>query len=77
MGINQETEFIEFFTYSPLFTIFTAGQIERFEKFQPQLGNKEMKFEWKFADEGFQRIVFGLFKKFSLADWIAYLINPI
>jgi len=41
------------------------------------LRNKELKFEWIYIDEGFRRIVFGLFKKFAIADWIAYLINPI
>lgn len=76
-GIIKESNIIEFLSYSSLFTIFTAGPIERFEKFQPQIRNNELKFEWKFIDEGFQRIVYGLFKKFVLADWIAYFINPI
>ncbi|MFA7359794.1 MAG: MBOAT family O-acyltransferase [Candidatus Kapaibacterium sp.] len=76
-GIVKDSDFIDFLTYSSLFTIFTAGPIERYEKFQPQIQNKELKFEWKYLDEGFQRIVFGLFKKFVIADWIAYFINPI
>jgi len=76
-GIIKDSNLIEFLNYSSLFTIFTAGPIERFERFQPQVRNKELKFEWMYIDEGFQRIVFGLFKKFAIADWIAYFVNPV
>jgi alginate O-acetyltransferase complex protein AlgI len=76
-GIIMKTNFIDFLSYSSLFTIFTAGPIERYERFEPQIENKEIKFQWVYLNEGFQRIVFGLFKKFALADWIAYFINPI
>ena len=76
-GIIKDSNLLEFLNYSSLFTIFTAGPIERFERFQPQVRNNELKFEWIFIDEGFQRIVFGLFKKFAIADWIAYYINPV
>ena len=76
-GIITKTNFFSFLSYSSFFTIFTAGPIERFEKFQPQIENLNLKFSWGFIDEGFKRIVFGLFKKFVLADWIAYFINPI
>jgi len=76
-GIIKDSNLLEFLNYSSLFTIFTAGPIERFERFQPQMRNKELKFEWMYIDEGFQRIVFGLFKKFAIADWIAYFINPV
>ncbi len=76
-GIIKVSNFMEFLNYSSLFTIFTAGPIERFERFQPQVRDKELKFEWMYIDEGFQRIVFGLFKKFAIADWIAYFVNPV
>lgn len=76
-GIIKETSIVDFFAYSFLFTIFTAGPIERYERLQPQLDNSEMKFKWSFIDEGFKRIVFGLFKKLAIADWIAYFINPV
>jgi len=76
-GIIKKQDFIFFLTYSSFFTIFTAGPIERYEKFQPQLENRGDKFEWKYLDEGFQRIIFGLFKKFVLANWIAFFINPV
>ncbi len=75
--VIKETNFIDFLSYSTLFTIFTAGPIERYERFQPQIQNKGLKFSPTFLEEGFQRIVYGLFKKFAIADWIAYFINPI
>jgi alginate O-acetyltransferase complex protein AlgI len=76
-GIIKEISIVDFFAYSFLFTIFTAGPIERYERLQPQLDNRELKFKWAFIDEGFKRIVFGLFKKLVIADWIAYFINPV
>ena len=76
-GIIKEITIVDFFAYSFLFTIFTAGPIERYERLQPQLDNREMKLKWSFVDEGFRRIVFGLFKKLVIADWIAYFINPV
>jgi len=76
-GIIKEITIVDFLAYSFLFTIFTAGPIERYERLQPQLDDKEMKFKSAFVDEGFKRIVFGLFKKLVIADWIAYFINPV
>ena len=76
-GIIKEISIVDFFAYSFLFTIFTAGPIERYERFQPQIDNRGLKFKWAFIDEGFKRIVFGLFKKLVIADWIAYFINPV
>ena len=76
-GIIKNTNFLDFITYTTLFTIFTAGPIERFERFKEQINNTNEKFNSEYFNEGFKRIVFGLFKKFALADWIAYFINPI
>ena len=69
--------FIDFLLYSSLFTIFVAGPIERFERFKPQVEQERLKFSWSDIDYGFTRIVFGMFKKLVLADWIGYLINPV
>lgn len=76
-GLLKDSSLLDFFAYSSLFTIFTSGPIERYKKFQPQIQDKILKFKWAFLEEGFQRIVYGLFKKFVIADWIAYFINPI
>ncbi len=68
---------IDFLLYSSLFTIFVAGPIERFERFQPQIQRDKRRFSWSDIDYGFMRIVFGMFKKLVLADWLGYLINPV
>jgi alginate O-acetyltransferase complex protein AlgI len=76
-GVTKKGSFIDFLLYSSLFTIFIAGPIERFEKFLPQSSNKELQFNPQFIEKGFERIVFGIFKKAVIADWTGYLINPI
>lgn len=75
-GLVKPGSFIDFLLYSSLFTIFVAGPIERFERFKPQVEQKRV-FEWANIDYGFMRIVFGMFKKLVLADWLGYLIAPI
>ena len=62
--------------YSSFFTIFTAGPIERYERFKPQVELKK-KFSAEFIEYGFQRIAFGLFKKLVIADWLSYFVNPV
>lgn len=76
-GIVSPGRFIDFLLYSSLFTIFVAGPIERFERFKPQAEQTRLPFSWYNFDYGFMRIVFGMFKKLVLADWIGYLIAPI
>jgi len=75
--IVKKGTFAEFLLYGSLFTIFFAGPIERFEKFKPQIETEGLKFKSEYLKYSFDRIVYGLFKKFVIADWIAYLINPI
>ncbi len=74
--INGRGRFVDFLLYSSLFTIFVAGPIERFSRFKIEAG-RENKFSLSFLDEGFTRIVFGLFKKFVIADWLGYFIAPV
>lgn len=76
-GLVEPGSFIDFLLYSSLFTIFVAGPIERFERLKPQLEVKKIGFAWDYIDYGFMRIVFGMFKKLVLADWIGYFISPI
>jgi len=68
--------FIDFLFYGSLFTIFVAGPIERFKTFKPQV-ESQLCFSLKNIDIAFLRIVFGLFKKLVIADWIAYFISPV
>ncbi len=68
--------FINFLCYSSLFTIFTAGPIERFNRFNEQI-TKKIEFEFINIETGIERIAFGLFKKLVIANWINYLFNPV
>ena len=76
-GLVKPGRFIDFLLYSSLFTIFVAGPIERFERFKPQVELNRLPFSWEHIDYGFMRIVFGMFKKLVLADWIGYFISPV
>jgi alginate O-acetyltransferase complex protein AlgI len=74
-GLTKKGNFIQFLSYSTLFPIFLAGPIERYERFLPQVEVKEQKFKKVFIEEGFERIVYGIFKKAVIADWIGYFIK--
>jgi D-alanyl-lipoteichoic acid acyltransferase DltB (MBOAT superfamily) len=74
-GLTKKGNFIQLLSYSSLFSIFLAGPIERFERFLPQVDGKEQKFNTDFLEEGFERIVYGIFKKAVIADWIGYFIK--
>jgi alginate O-acetyltransferase complex protein AlgI len=75
-GLISKGNFINFLLYGSFFTIFIAGPIERFEKFQPQVNILNI-YNFIFIEKGFERIVYGIFKKFVLADWLSYFISPI
>lgn len=68
---------LELTFYSSLFTIYSAGPIERFHRLKTQLQPPVRKFETGFLNEGFIRITTGLFKKLVLADWLGYFIHPV
>jgi len=76
-GLVKPGKLSEFLLYSSIFTMFVAGPIERFERFNPQVEQPRIPFSWDFIELGFMRIVFGMFKKLVLADWIGYFITPI
>lgn len=76
-GLVKPGRFGDFLLYSSLFTIFVAGPIERFERFKPQAEQHRIPFCWTNIDYGFMRIVFGMFKKLVIADWIGYFTAPI
>jgi alginate O-acetyltransferase complex protein AlgI len=75
-GIVKKGNFFDFLLYGSLFTIFVAGPIERFERFKPQVETKQ-RFQVSFIEDAFQRIVFGLFKKLVIADWVGYFSAPV
>jgi alginate O-acetyltransferase complex protein AlgI len=68
---------VEVLCYGSLFTIFSAGPIERFERLAPQLAEPGARFSEVLLESGMRRIAFGLFKKLVIADWIGYLITPL
>ncbi|MDD5362403.1 MAG: hypothetical protein PHN88_09740 [Ignavibacteria bacterium] len=74
--INVKGKLIDFVLYSSLFTIYVAGPIERFSRFKVE-AERENKFSFSFLEEAFTRIVYGLFKKFVIADWLGFLIAPV
>ena len=76
-GVVKPGRYIDVLCYSSLFTIFAAGPIERFERLKPQLENKEVAFKAEFIEVGIRRIIYGLFKKLVISDWIAFFIGPI
>lgn len=67
--IVKPGSFIDFLCYTTYFPIFFAGPIERFEAMKPQLeaaatiSNEQVNF-------GYSRIVFGVFKKYVLVNWL-------
>jgi alginate O-acetyltransferase complex protein AlgI len=75
--IIKKGRFLDFLCYGSLFTIFIAGPIEQFVRLKPQLENERIKFQTSFISIGMERIVYGLAKKYIVADWIGYFINPV
>ena len=77
-GIVRAGNISEFILYSSFFTIYFAGPIERFERFKNELIKvTDSRFNIEYLDEGFRRIVYGIFKKVVIADWIGYFITPV
>ena len=68
-------KFSDYLFYLSLFTIYTAGPIERFENIKPQIENNTIKFDKSFIETGLYRIAVGLFKKLVLANWIGYFLS--
>ena len=76
-NIIRPGNLLEVLCYGSLFTIFVAGPIERFERLVPQLHEPASRFSWAHVDGGLQRIAFGMFKKFVVADWIGHFTSPV
>jgi alginate O-acetyltransferase complex protein AlgI len=74
-GVNKKADFFMLLMYGSLFTTFLAGPIERYNRIEKQTNIIKINFSYDFLYEGFERITFGLFKKFVIADWISYFIS--
>ncbi|MEE9355087.1 MAG: MBOAT family O-acyltransferase [Methylococcaceae bacterium] len=70
-GNFKEHTLQHFLLYIFLFPIFIAGPIERFDHF---LQNQEKKLNKNSIVEGLQRIIYGLIKKFVLAETLIFRI---
>ena len=74
-NITPRGSLLDLLAYGSLFTIFVAGPIERFSRFQPQLALPGSRFSSGLLETAFTRIVQGLFKKAVLADWLGYSLT--
>lgn len=68
-GVIGKHDIFDLLAYGSLFTIFFAGPIERFSRLQPQLGNPKP-FTDDLVRSNVTRIVWGLIKKITIANWI-------
>jgi alginate O-acetyltransferase complex protein AlgI len=75
-GVVGKGNFLDLLLYGSLFTIYMAGPIERFERFKTQVETPTT-FKLSNLEIAFQRIVYGLFKKLVIADWVGYFIDPL
>jgi len=74
-GLNKRADFFDLLFYGSLFTIFLSGPIERYERLEKQIGVDRIEYSSVFLFESFERIAYGLFKKFVIADWLGYFIG--
>lgn len=61
----------DFALYVIFFPTLSAGPIDRVQHFITQLGIRP--FEWRYIADGAQRILWGMFRKFIIADGLAYI----
>lgn len=76
-GLNKRVNLIDIFFYSSFFTIFLSGPIERYDRIDKQINTGRIVFSSNLLYESIERISYGSFKKFVIADWIGYFIMPI
>jgi D-alanyl-lipoteichoic acid acyltransferase DltB (MBOAT superfamily) len=76
-GVVKQGRWLDFACYGSLFTIFVAGPIERFETLKPQLESEDCSFRDEYLNTALERMLFGMFKKLVLADWLALVIQPV
>jgi alginate O-acetyltransferase complex protein AlgI len=74
-GLNKRSGFFDLLLYGSLFTTFLSGPIERYERIEKQINVDKIIYSSEFMFESFERITYGLFKKFVLADWLGYFIG--
>jgi len=73
--IKAEKQFSDYFLYISFFPKLNAGPIEAYASFEKQVADKP--FNQTDIAIGFQRILFGFFKKIVLADRLAISVNEV
>lgn len=76
-GLIKSAQPFELLCFGSIFTLFSAGPMERFEGFSAQLRKMPERFNARILESGIIRICEGLFLKLVLADWLAYLSEPV
>lgn len=66
--------FLNYLSYISVFTIYTAGPIERYTNYKPQIEKQAECFSSSYFEFAIYRISIGLFKKIVLANWIGYYL---
>lgn len=74
--IQASRDYINFLAYVSFFPQLVAGPIERAKNLLPQF-SKRRNFDYQVAMEGFERIIWGLFKKIVIADNAGYFVDNI
>ena len=73
--LDPERDLLRFATFVAFFPQLVAGPIVRAGNFLPQLQTDRV-FEWQAFEQGFGRILLGLFKKIVIADSIGVVADP-
>lgn len=76
-GLIKSAKPWDLLCFGSLFTIFSAGPLERYERFHEQLQGEPRRFDAHSFETGIIRMAEGLFLKVVLADWLAYLTGPL
>ena len=71
---EPERNFIKFFLYLTYFPQIIQGPIPRFEKLSPQLTGGH-KFDFANIREGFELVLWGIFKKMVIADSVSAIVS--
>ena len=74
--IRPEPNFINYAVFVSFFPLLVAGPIERATHLLPQI-IKKREFNYAFAVDGMQQMIWGLFKKVVIADNCAPIVNEI
>ena len=76
VNLKAEQNFLNYSLFISFFPQLVAGPIERAKNILPQL-NSDRFFSYTEVTNGFKIMLWGFFKKFVIADNIAFVVNPL